>query len=236
MRTLACTTALLYLGCASPEPTDEQSFGVARIVGASLTLRPGGTARTTVDMTTLAIGALPTGLHRDASGMIIGSYNGVAYRYAVWCERCGVPGPCTWQSTHAVIAGSWTGVIHQPIDAIITSDGRWQVSRMCKDVAGPPVVTGTATTTLSALIGDARYEVNEQISQQLKVRDRFLPPPPSFAGTIAVDVAATTGDTTFDITAEAELDYGRVGDLTVDGMRYDLDLVTGGVTLPFAGE
>jgi hypothetical protein len=228
---------MFSLGCASvAEPTDEQSFDVARVVGASLALRPGGTAYTTEHMTTLAIGALPIGLQRDDAGLIVGSYNGMTYRYAVWCERCGVPGPCSWQSTRATIVGSWTGVIHRPIDAMVTSDGLWQVTRMCKDVAGPPVVTGTAATTLSALIGDARYEVSAQISQKLKVRDRFLPPPPAFAGTVAVDVAATTDDGTFDITAEAAFDYDRHGDLTVDGTRYDLDLATGGVVLPFAGE
>jgi hypothetical protein len=237
MRTLIACSALLYAGCATTEATDETSFDVARLVGTSIAARPGGIGNGAIDMVLLSIGALPAGLHYDAAGTVVGTRDGVDYRYTVWCERCGVPGPCDWFTTTATVVAAWSGAVHQPdLDVLTTGDGMWQVTRMCKDVPGAPVVSGSSVVALTAQVGDIRYEVTEQIRHRLRVRYLFLPPPPQLAGTIQIDLAGTTGDTTLAVSGEAELANTPTASLVLDDWRYQLDLASGAVTLPFAGE
>jgi len=230
MRTLSACCALLVAGCATSVPDGETSLDLARLAGTSIALRPGGLATGAVDAALLAIGVLPAGFHSDADGTVLGTRDGVVYRYAVSaCERCGVPGPCDWFTTSATVVAGWSGAVHQPdLDVQTVGEGTWQVTRMCKAVAGPPVVTGTSAIALTALIGDERHDISEQLRHSLKVQYLFLPPPPQLAGTVQIDIAGTTG--------EAALAYTPTASLILDGELFELDLVSGAVEPAFPGE
>jgi len=230
MRNLSAYCALLVAGCATSVPDDETSFDRARVVGSSIALRPGGLATGAVDASLLAIGVLPAGLHTEADGTVLGTRDGVTYRYAVGsCERCGVPGPCDWFTTSATVVAGWTGAMHQPdLDVQTVGEGTWQVTRMCKAVAGAPVVTGTTAIALTAVIGDAHHEISEELRHSVKVQYLFLPPPPLLAGTVQIDADGTIG--------EAVLANTPTASLVLDDERFELDLASGVVQPVFPGE
>lgn len=245
---VAIITAAVWLGGCEQQPTDEEYNDVAVAVGALVANNSGGEVGSMSDCAALAQGQTPEGLTIETGGAVVGLRTGLEYAYGVTClDSSGATQElCDATTDSAQLTVSWTGELDlSALGAVgytytIDRQGDWTLSGL---QTGETELNGQGSfdvvSRYAALLGMVSEEFNLSYSASYNavlIDDLGV----LRGGQIVYDVQVHAESGTWISSSETDLSMQAVvtfdadgqATLEMDGHRgYDLDLLTGSVTL-----
>ena len=245
---LVVITAAAWIGGCAQEPTDEEYDDVAVAVGALVSNQSGGEVGSMSDCVNLAQGQTPVDLTSEGSGAVEGLRAGLEYEYTMSClDAAGsMLEVCDETTDSAQFTLSWSGNLD--LSAVGTIGYTYSIAR-----TGDWTLTGLQSGQ-AELNGQGTFDVGSHYAVLFGVvsKDFTLDYDATYnaviidelgvirGGQIVYDVRVhaqsgswvSKSETDLDIQAVVTFDADGQVTLEMDGHRsYDLDLVTGSVTL-----
>jgi len=219
--------------CADRAVTRDEYDDVARIVGAHLaTPDRGGEVGALADAVTIARGAMPKGFTYDMTGLVTGHHGGLEYRYFVMCsDAADRPTMCGPASASALVVASTSGTLAMPdLTTTLRRQTTWHLADLASAM-GSAAGTSSLMEQRAELDGHS-YAVTDDQEMLLFVD---MASHDMMAGGLRANLSVVIdpGDAWEarpEIVAEVAFAPARTATLLLDGLHYEVDLTSGGIT------